>query len=77
MPPYRSAFEAYRGWSEAAAADWRAANDTALRLGGHAGHLRAARPGEAEPKPAPDQKQGTAADSPAAGGTSKPAGKAP
>ena len=37
---YRSAFDGYRPWSDAARGNWRAANDEAFRLGGHAGHLR-------------------------------------
>ena len=41
-PVYDSAFGDYRPWKEEAPRRWREANDEAGRLGGHAGHAKAA-----------------------------------
>ena len=37
---YRSAFEGYRAYQEPEARSWRASNEEAAALGGHAGHLK-------------------------------------
>ena len=58
---YQSPFESYRSWSTEPPRDWREVNDEVERLGGHAGHLRAAPvapmphtspPANSEPAPA-------------------------
>lgn len=44
VAPYRSAFADFRPFDEQPSQDWRRVNDEMQRLGGHAGHLRAAAP---------------------------------
>jgi hypothetical protein len=58
QPPlldYRPALRDYVPYREAEPKDWRAANDTVGRLGGHMGH--ALRPGDA-PRPSRDDASG-------------------
>lgn len=56
IPPlvHRSAFADYRAHAEAAAIDWRQANDTVTRIGGWRAYAREAR--EPSPAPAADTK---------------------
>ncbi len=46
--PHRSAFEGYRGWASPPAVGWKAANDTAAKIGGWRAYAREA----AAPEPA-------------------------
>jgi hypothetical protein len=60
---YRSAFEGFHPWRPEEPRDWREVNDEVERLGGHAGHLRAAPPAAIK-TPAPPVREG---NTPAAG----------
>jgi len=50
---YRSAFDDYRRWTDAAPQDWQRLNAEMQSLGGHAGHLRASSPRADGGSPAP------------------------
>ena len=52
IPAYRSAFEAYKPYTEQGVAIWRDSNDTAARIGGWRTYAREARPSESSPPPA-------------------------
>jgi hypothetical protein len=49
---YRSAFEAYKPYTEQGVAIWRDSNDTAARIGGWRTYAREARTTETSPPPA-------------------------
>ena len=51
---YRSAFEDYRAYREPEARSWRASNDEAAALGGHAGHLKPSMKSAAPQAPRPE-----------------------
>ncbi len=65
LPPYQSAFEAYRAWRDEPMEPWREVNDRVRRVGGHAGVLKAGSD-EAPAQSAPHS--GKPADAPAGGG---------
>lgn len=48
-PRYVSAWQGYRGWSDAANPGWRASNDTVARVGGWRAYLRQVREATAPP----------------------------
>jgi hypothetical protein len=53
IPPYRSAMEGYRRFTDEKPAPWKESNDTVGRIGGWRAYAKEAQGGASSPAPAP------------------------